>query len=70
MLFGSDNTYPGGVLYGKYGDQPPFASNGDLAFATYMIPVPEPSALALFMLVVAAFIARRRHQTMSRGVGA
>lgn len=42
MLFGSDNTYAGGVLYGRYGENPPFASSGDLAFATYMIPIPEP----------------------------
>jgi hypothetical protein len=69
MLYGSDNTYPGGVLYGRYGDNPPFASTGDLAFATYMIPVPEPSISALSIFALAGLAATRYRNNHRRRTG-
>ena len=68
-LWGSDNTYSRGVLWGSTGYPPGTAipSSGDLAFATYMVPVPEPSISALSIIAVAMFVAARRHRSISHG---
>jgi len=68
MLYGSDYTYTGGRLWSELGANPPSVSSGDLAFATYMIPIPEPSAWALFLVACAAFVQTRRPPAMFRAI--
>ena len=61
MLWGSDNTYSGGALWGKLGSNPPDTGPyGDLAFATYMTPVPEPSISALTLTILAVWAFRQK----------
>jgi hypothetical protein len=68
LLWGSDNTYAGGWIYGRYGSNPPFLQyGGDLAFATYMEPIPEPSIAALSMIAAATFAAVRRRRSREAG---
>jgi hypothetical protein len=66
MLYGSDYTYTRGRLWSRLGSNPPSISSGDLAFATYMIPIPEPSTAALFLLACAAFVQTQRPPSISR----
>ena len=61
MIWGSDNTYSGGALWGKLGSNPPDSGPyGDLAFATYMIPIPEPSVAALSLTFLAGLAFRHK----------
>jgi hypothetical protein len=61
MLWGNDNTYSGGTLWGKFGSNPPGTGPyGDLAFATYMTPVPEPSISALSLTILAGWAFRQK----------
>jgi len=60
LLWGNDNAYSRGALWGKLGDTPPETGPyGDLAFATYMTPVPEPTTLALSMIALAMLVRRQ-----------
>ena len=64
LLFGSDYTYTRGRLWSRLGDNPPTISSGDLAFATYMIPIPEPSTWALSLLAFAALVQTQRRRSI------